>query len=88
MQVFWFVTLPLLRPALSTGMAFAFASLIGEFSATLVLSRPEWATLTTIIYSKLGRPGQLGEASAVAVMLLVLTTLGFLVLDRTRGRVG
>jgi thiamine transport system permease protein len=88
MQVFWFVTLPLLRPALSTGVAFTFASVIGEFSATLVLSRPEWATLTTIIYSKLGRPGQLGEASAVAVMLLVLTTFGFLVLDRTRGRVG
>ena len=87
-QVFWFVTLPLLRPALSTGIAFAFASVIGEFSATLVLARPEWATLTTIIYSKLGRPGQLGEASAVAVMLLVLTTAGFLVLDRTRGRVG
>lgn len=87
-QVFWFVTLPLLRPALSTGIAFAFASVIGEFSATLVLSRPEWATLTTIIYSKLGRPGQLNEASAVAVMLLVLTTAGFLLLDRTRGRVG
>ena len=87
-QVFWFMTLPLLRPALSTGVAFAFASVIGEFSATLVLSRPEWATLTTIIYSKLGRPGQLGEASAVAVLLLVLTTVGFLLLDRTRGRVG
>jgi thiamine transport system permease protein len=88
LQVFWFVILPLLRPALSTGVAFAFASVIGEFSATLVLSRPEWATLTTIIYGKLGRPGQLGDASAVAVLLLVLTTAGFLVLDRTRGRVG
>ncbi len=87
-QVFWFVTLPLLRPALSTGIAFAFASVIGEFSATLVLSRPEWATLTTVIYTKLGRPGQLGDASAVAVMLLLLTTGGFLVLDRTRGQMG
>lgn len=87
-QVFWFVTLPLLSTALSTGVAFAFASVIGEFSATLVLSRPEWATLTTMIYSKLGRPGQLGEASALAVMLLVLTTVGFLLLDRTRGRIG
>jgi thiamine transport system permease protein len=86
-QVFWFITLPLLRPALSTGVAFAFASVIGEFSVTLVLSRPEWATLTTIIYGKLGRPGQLNEASAVAVMLLLLTTIGFLVLDRTRGRI-
>ena len=87
-QVFWFVTLPLLRPALSTGIAFAFASVIGEFSATLVLSRPEWATLTTVIYTKLGRPGQLGDASAVAVLLLGLTTGGFLLLDRTRGRMG
>jgi thiamine transport system permease protein len=87
-QVFWFVTLPLLRPALSTGVAFAFASVIGEFSATLVLSRPEWATLTTVIYTKLGRPGQLGDASAVSVLLLLLTTGGFLLLDRTRGRMG
>jgi thiamine transport system permease protein len=88
LQVFWFVSLPLLRPALSTGIAFAFASVIGEFSATLVLSRPEWATLSTVIYTKLGRPGQLGDASAVAVMLLLLTTGGFLLLDRTRGTMG
>jgi thiamine transport system permease protein len=59
---------------------------IGEFSATLVLSRPEWATLTTVIYTKLGRPGQLHEASAVAVLLLFLTTGGFLLLDRAKGR--
>lgn len=87
-QVFWFITLPLLSSALSTGIAFAFASVVGEFSASLVLSRPEWATLTTIIYAKLSRPGQLHEASAVAVLLLLLTTAGFLLLDRTRGRVG
>jgi thiamine transport system permease protein len=87
-QVFWFIILPLLRPALSTGIAFGFATVIGEFGATLVLSRPEWATLSTIIYGKLGRPGQLNQASAVAVLLLVLTTTGFLLLDRTRGRVG
>ncbi len=83
-RAFWRVTLPLIAPALSTGMAFAFASVIGEFGATLVLSRPEWTTLSGAIYERLGRPGLLGEATALATLLLVLTVLGFLGLDRLR----
>jgi thiamine transport system permease protein len=77
-----FVTLPLISPNLRVGVSFAFAVVIGEFGATLVLQRPEWATLTTTVYERLGRPGQLGEASALASVLLLLTTLGFLGLRR------
>jgi thiamine transport system permease protein len=80
--LFRFVTLPLISSNLRVGMSFAFAVVIGEFGATLVLQRPEWATLTTAIYERLGRPGQLGEASALASVLLLLTTLGFLSLRR------
>ncbi len=83
-RAFWRVTLPLIAPALSTGTAFAFASVIGEFGATLVLSRPEWTTLSGAIYERLGRPGLLGEATALATLLLALTVLGFLGLDRLR----
>ncbi len=85
-RAFWRVTLPLISSALATGTAFAFASVVGEFGATLVLSRPEWTTLSGAIYERLGRPGQLGEATALATILLVVTTIGFLVLDWTRGR--
>ena len=38
-------------------MAFAAATALGEFAVTLFLSRPEWATLTTLIYQRLGQPG-------------------------------
>lgn len=80
------VALPLIAPALTTGMAFAFASVVGEFGATLVLSRPEWTTLSGAIYERLGRPGRLGEATALATILLVVTTVGFLGLNRVSQR--
>ncbi len=81
-RAFWRVVLPSIAPALTTGSAFAFASVVGEFGATLVLSRPEWTTLSGAIFERLSRPGQLGEATALAVILLVVTTVGFLGLDR------
>ena len=80
-RAFWRVALPSIAPALTTGMAFAFASVVGEFGATLVLSRPEWTTLSGAIFERLSRPGQLGEATALAVILLVVTTVGFLGLN-------
>jgi thiamine transport system permease protein len=56
-RVFVRVTLPLVAPALRRGMAFAAATALGEFAVSLFLSRPEWTTLTTLIYQHLGRPG-------------------------------
>ena len=65
---------PLLWPALRTGLAFAAASILGEFAVTLFLSRPEWSTLSTLIYQRLGRPGvaNLHQAQAASVLLLLL----------------
>ncbi|MFN3266937.1 MAG: iron ABC transporter permease, partial [Deinococcales bacterium] len=53
-----------------------FAVVVGEFAATLILTRPEWTTLSTLIYQRLSRPNQMGEACALAVILLLLTMLG------------
>lgn len=78
------VTLPIIAPALRVGVAFAFAVVIGEFGATLVLQRPEWATLTTLIFEKLSRPAGLGQASALSSLLLLLTATGFWVIGRGR----
>jgi len=77
------VTLPLLAPALRRGMAFAAATALGEFAITLFLSRPEWATLTTLIYQRLGRPGQanLDAAMVLACVLMVLALLAFLLIE-------
>lgn len=73
-RAFLRVTLPLLVPALRRGAAFAAATAIGEFAVTLFLSRPEWTTLTTLIYQRLGRPGAGNLSDA---MILALLLLGF-----------
>ena len=53
--------------------------MLGEFAATLVLTRPEWATLSTGMYERLGRPGEqnLGEACALATLLMLLALVVF-----------
>lgn len=83
------VTWPLARPALRGGAALALATVLGEFGATLVLTRPEWATLSTGLYERLGRPGErnLGEACALATILLLLSALAFTLLDGGEGEV-
>ncbi|MBI0444690.1 iron ABC transporter permease [Deinococcus sp. DB0503] len=83
------VTLPLTLPALRGGAALALATVLGEFGATLVLTRPEWATLSVGLYERLGRPGErnLGEACALATVLLLLATLSFTLLDGGEGEV-
>ena len=76
-RVAWRVILPLVAPALRRGMAFAAATTLGEFAVTLFLSRPEWTTLTTLIYQHLGRPGAANlDAALVLSCLLMALALG------------
>ena len=87
LRVFWRVTLPLMAPALRRGMAFAAATALGEFAVTLFLGRPEWTTLTTLIYQHLGRPGQANlDAALVLAGLLMLLALGAFALIEGRPR--
>jgi thiamine transport system permease protein len=71
-----FIILPLTQSHLRGGVGLGFAVVLGEFAATLMLSRPEWATLSTLIFQRLSRPNQLGEACALATVLLAVTLLG------------
>uniref|UniRef100_UPI00356AB1F5 ABC transporter permease n=1 Tax=Hydrogenophaga sp. TaxID=1904254 RepID=UPI00356AB1F5 len=82
-RLFWRVTLPLVSRALRRGMAFAAATALGEFAVTLFLSRPEWTTLTTLIYQRLGRPGaaNLDAALVLACLLMALALLAFLLIE-------
>lgn len=82
-RTFWRLTLPMLLPALRRGMAFAAATALGEFAVTLFLSRPEWATLTTLIYQRLGRPGvaNLDVAMVLSCVLMALALLAFLIIE-------
>ena len=82
-RVLWRVTLPLVGKALRRGMAFAAATALGEFAVTLFLSRPEWTTLTTLIYQRLGRPGSanLDAALVLACVLMALALLAFTLIE-------
>ena len=78
-RIFWRVTLPLVATALRRGMAFAAATALGEFAVSLFLSRPEWTTLTTLIYQRLSRPGaaNLDAALVLACVLMLLALVAF-----------
>jgi len=82
-RAFWRVTWPLLLPALRRGMAFAAATAVGEFAVSLLLSRPEWATLSTLIYQHLSRPGaaNLDAALVLACALMALALAVFLLIE-------
>ena len=88
LQTAWHVLRPLLTPALRRGMTFAAATGIGEFAATLFLSRPEWQTLTTLIYEHLGKVGQENYHKAMVLTFVLMALAGtvFLCLDQKSGR--
>ncbi len=85
-RAWWRVSWPLVVPAVRRGMAFAMASMLGEFAVSLFLNRPEWTTLTTYIYQHLGRPGslQLERAWVLSALLLALTVLVFLCIEPSK----
>ncbi|MCP2039490.1 thiamine transport system permease protein [Neisseria sp. HSC-16F19] len=82
-QAAWQVTRPLLTPALRRGLALAAATCVGEFAATLFLSRPEWQTLTTLIYQYLGTAGadNYDRAMVLTAVLMLLAALAFAVAE-------
>ena len=83
-----YVEAPLAWRALLVGAGFAFVVSLGEFGATAVLQRREFATLPVAIYSTLGRPGaaNLGQALAMATILMTVTATALLLIERVRYR--
>ncbi len=81
------VELPQIVPSVAVAAAFAFAVSLGEFGASLLLVRPEYATLPVAIFDRLGRPGALnyGAALGLSLVLMVVTALVMVLLQR-RGR--
>jgi thiamine transport system permease protein len=79
------VELPLLLPALVAAASFAFAVSMGEFGASLVLSRQEFATIPVAIFDRLGQPGAVnyGAALALSSLLMGITAVAFLLLERS-----
>jgi thiamine transport system permease protein len=85
-QVWREVDLPLVARAAAVGAGFAFAVSLGEFGATAFIARPGTPTVPVAIYRLLSRPGgtNFGQAMALSVVLMVLTTLSVLLIERLR----
>ena len=81
------IEFPIVRRAVLVGGAFAFAMSMGEFGATSFIARPGSPTLPIAIYRLLTRPGSatFGQALAAATVLMAITGLAVLVVERWRG---
>ncbi|HEY7439439.1 MAG TPA: iron ABC transporter permease [Acidimicrobiia bacterium] len=82
------IDLPIAARAALIAAGFAFAISLGEFGATLFIVRPDTTTLPVAIYRLLGRPGatSFSEAMAASTILMVLTALSIMAIERLRIR--
>lgn len=81
----WFlVELPLIGRGLVVGASFAFTVSMGEFGASLLISRPGSATIPIAVERLLGRPGTLPEAYAMSAILMLICAVAFLLIERIR----
>lgn len=82
----WEVDAPILLRALLVSATFAFTISLGEFGATLLISRPDTPTMPIIIYRALTQPGLLnyGQALAMSTILMVVCAISLVVIERFR----
>ncbi len=85
-RIRWQVEWPIMRRAVLSAMVFAFTISLGEFGATLLLSRPEYPTLPVAIYRFLSQPGGMnyGQAMAMATILMMAAGAGILWIEKLR----
>jgi thiamine transport system permease protein len=86
LEVWRNIDLPILRRATLTAAVFAFTVSLGEFGATLLISRPDYPTIPVAIERFLSQPGGLnyGQAMAMATVLMVLTLVSILLIEKFR----
>ncbi len=80
LQIFWYISLPMARRGLSSGVMLAFARALGEFGATVMVFgiRPDHTTLPISIYIDYENNDLLHAAPAVAVLCVLSMTLTLL----------
>jgi thiamine transport system permease protein len=85
-RVWQTVDLPILSRATLSAATFAFTVSLGEFGATLLITRPEYPTIPIAISRFLSQPGGLnyGQAMAMATILMLLTMLSILFIEKLR----
>lgn len=77
---------PILSRATLTAATFAFTISLGEFGATLLLTRPEYPTIPIAIQRFLSQAGGLnyGQAMAMSTILMGITMFGILLIEKIR----
>lgn len=82
------VDLPIIGRAILVGAVFAFTVSLGEFGASVFVARPQTPTMPLAIYRFLSQPGDLnyGQAMAMSSILMMVTAIGFLSLEKFRFR--
>jgi thiamine transport system permease protein len=91
LRIWWTIDLPLIARSLAVGAVYAFTISIGEFGATLLIARTEYATIPVVIYRYLSQPGvmNLGQALAMSALLMGICAVSFVLIERFRaGEVG
>ncbi len=83
-QAFWTITLPLIRTGIITGAIFAFAVSLDDVAVSTFLTDPTTYTLPVALVSAMRASFDLTIAAA-AVLLMGVTALLILVLDRVVG---
>jgi thiamine transport system permease protein len=85
-QVFRTVDMPLVGRAIIIAGTFAFTISLGEFGATVLISRPEYPTIPLMIYRFISQPGAInyGQAMALSTILMVVAAAGILIIERLR----
>ncbi len=80
------IELPLVAVGLAAGAAFAFAISIGEFDSTVILATGSSSyTMPVAVQRFLGKQ-TLGPATAMGTILLLVTAVSFVIIDRLGGR--
>lgn len=82
----WEVDAPILLRALLVSATFAFTVSLGEFGATLLVSRPDTPTMPVVIFRALGQPGLLnyGQALAMSTLLMLVCAVALILIERFR----
>jgi len=85
-EVWKSIDFPILRRATLAAATFAFTISLGEFGATLLISRPDYPTIPVAIQRFLSQPGGLnyGQAMAMATILMLLAVISILILEKFR----
>ncbi len=79
------IELPLISRGMLVGATFAFTVSMGEFGASLFVTRPQTVTMPVVIYRLLGRPGATyDQALAMSVLLMAVCAAAFVAIERLR----